>query len=222
MIVGYPVITPTFEFLPHRGRRSFGERPFRMTDHSIIPPYAPVIIRLLQGVVYDDTRELWNALIDHQAQVREYFALIGIDVLIHEAEGFAFLKQRQSPENAEVFLPNLIEKRQLGYTITLLCVLLVEKLIEFDVRGGDSSRLILGKDEIKEMVRIFLSDKTNEAKVMDSLDAPINKLAEYGFLRKLTTGDDKFEVKRILKAKITADMLHDIKQRLEAHAQSLS
>ncbi len=193
-----------------------------MTDHSIIPPYAPVIIRLLQGVVYDDNRELWNALIDHQAQVREYFALIGIDVLIHEAEGFAFLKQQQAPEDAEVFLPNLIEKRQLGYIITLLCVLLVEKLIEFDVRGGDSSRLILGKDEIKELVRIFLSDKTNEAKVMDSLDAPINKLTEYGFLRKLTTGDDKFEVKRILKAKITADMLQDIKQRLEAHAQSLS
>src|SRR5574337_28551 len=193
-----------------------------MTGDSIIPPYAPVIIRLLQGVVYDDNRDLWNALIDHQARIREYFGVIGVDVLIHESEGFAFLKQRQAEEDAEIALPNLIEKRQLGYVITLLSVLLVEKLIEFDVRGGDSTRLILGKDEIKEMVRIFLSDKTNEAKVMDSLDAPINKLAEYGFLRKLATGDDKYEVKRILKAKITADMLQDIKQRLEAHAKSLS
>ncbi len=193
-----------------------------MTDLNATPPYAPVIIRLLQGVVYDDNRELWNALIDHQVQVREYFALIGVDVLIHEVEGFAFLKQREPEEDAELVLPNLIEKRQLGYTITLLCVLLVERLIEFDVRGGDSTRLILGKDELKELVRIFLSDKTNEAKVMDSLDAPINKLVEYGFLRKLASGDDKYEVKRILKAKITADMLQGIKQRLETHAQSLS
>ncbi|MDH4164232.1 MAG: DUF4194 domain-containing protein [Nitrospirota bacterium] len=192
------------------------------TDQSNIPPYAAVIIRLLQGVVYDDNREIWNALIDHQAQVREYFALIGVDVLIHESEGFAFLKQREAEEDGEFALPRLIEKRQLGYTVTLLCVLLVEKLIEFDVRGGDSTRLILGRDEIKELVRIFLSDKTNEAKIMDSLDAPINKLVEYGFLRKLASGEDKYEVKRILKAKITADMLQDIKRRLETHAQSLS
>jgi hypothetical protein len=192
------------------------------TENTHIPPYAPVIIRLLQGVVYDDNRELWNALLDHQAQVREHFGLIGIDVFIHESEGFAFLKQREVREGAEQALPRLIEKRQLGYTVTLLCVLLVEKLVEFDVRGGDSTRLILGKDELKELVRIFLSDKTNEAKLMDSLDAPINKLVEYGFLRKLTTAEDQYEVKRILKAKITADALHDIKKRLEIHVQSLT
>jgi hypothetical protein len=192
------------------------------TDQPNIPPYAAVLIRLLQGVVYDDNRELWNALIDHQTQVREYFALIGVDVLIHEAEGFAFLKQREAEEGGEFVLPRLIEKRQLGYTVTLLCVLLVEKLIEFDVRGGDSTRLILGKDELKELVRIFLSERTNEAKMLDSLDAPINKLVEYGFLRKLASGEDKYEVKRILKAKITADLLQDIRRRLEAHAQSLT
>ena len=191
-------------------------------DQSNIPPYAAVLIRLLQGVVYDDNRELWNALIDHQTQVREYFALIGVDVLIHESEGFAFLKQREAEEGGEFVLPRLIEKRQLGYAVTLLCVLLVEKLIEFDVRGGDSTRLILGKDELKELVRIFLSERTNEAKMLDSLDAPINKLVEYGFLRKLASGEDKYEVKRILKAKITADLLQDIKRRLEAHAQSLT
>jgi len=191
-------------------------------DQSRIPPCAPVIIRLLQGVVSDDNRELWNTLIDHQAQVREYFALIGVEVLIHESEGFAFLKQREANEGEEPGLPRLIEKRQLGYAVTLLCVLLVEKLVEFDVRGGDSTRLILGRDEIKELVRIFLPGKTNEAKMLDSLDAPINKLVDYGFLRKLASAEDKYEVKRILKAKITADMLKDVKQRLEAHAQSLS
>jgi hypothetical protein len=191
-----------------------------MTDEKTIPPYAPALIKLLQGVVYDDNRELWNALIDHQAQIREYFNTINVDVLIHESEGFAFLRQREQPERSGVVLPNLIEKRQLGYYVTLLCVLLVEKLVEFDVRGGDSTRLILDRDEIKELARIFLADKTNEAKVVDSLDAPINRLAEYGFLRKLNTPEDKYEVRRILKAKITADALLEIKQRLETYARS--
>jgi hypothetical protein len=193
-----------------------------MMDKKSILPYAPVIIRLLQGVAYDDNREMWNALIDHQVQIKEYFDIIGVDVLIYESEGFAFLKQRQADEDAEVVLPNLIERRQLSYPVTLLCVLLVEKLLEFDVRGGDSTRLIMDKDEIKEMVRIFLSEKTNEARLLDSLDAHINKLTEYGFLRKLTTSEDKYEVKRILKAKITADALQEIKQRLDTYAKSNS
>lgn len=190
-----------------------------MNDEKTIPPYAPVLIRLLQGVLYDDNREIWNALIDHQAQVREYFSAINVDVLIHESEGFAFLRQREQPEGSPVVLPNIIEKRQLGYYVTLLCVLLVEKLVEFDVRGGDSTRLILGRDEIKEMARIFLADKTNEAKVVDSLDAPINRLVEYGFLRRMNSSEDKYEVRRILKAKITADSLLDIKKRLETYAR---
>ena len=193
-----------------------------MMDKNSILPYAPVIIRLLQGVAYDDNREMWNALIDHQVQIKEYFDIIGVDVLIYESEGFAFLKQRQADEDAEVVLPNLIERRQLSYPVTLLCVLLVEKLLEFDVRGGDSTRLIMDKDEIKEMVRIFLAEKTNEARLLDSLDAHINKLTEYGFLRKLTTSEDKYEVKRILKAKITADALQEIKQRLDTYAKSNS
>lgn len=131
-----------------------------MSNSETILPYAPVLIRLLQGVVYDDNREIWNALIDHQVQVREYFNAINGEVLIHESEGFAFLRQREQPEGSPVVLPNLIEKRQMGYSVTLLCVLLVEKLVEFDVRGGDSTRLILGRDEIKETARIFLAGAT--------------------------------------------------------------
>ena len=76
-----------------------------MMDKNSILPYAPVIIRLLQGVVYDDNRELWNALTDYQVQIKEYFDVIGVDVLIHESEGFAFLKQRQAAEGAEIVFP---------------------------------------------------------------------------------------------------------------------
>jgi hypothetical protein len=193
-----------------------------MTNTSLIPSYAPVIIKLLQGVVYNDNRELWNMLIDHQVPIKEYFGMIGIDVHIYESDGFAFLKQRQFEEGREENLPRLIEKRQLGYYVTLLCVLLVEKLIEFDVAGGDSTRLIVDREEIKEMVRVFLPEKSNDARIMDSMDAHINKLEDYGFLRKLNTAEDKYEVKRILKAKVPADTLLEIKKRLEAYADTLT
>jgi hypothetical protein len=191
-----------------------------MTDNNKIAPYAPAIIRLLQGVVYNDDRALWDNLINYQVKIKEYFGMIGLEVYILESEGFAFLRQKQFAEETDdgnkIILPELIRKQPLSYSVSLLCVLLLERLIEFDVAGGDSTRLILNKDEIRNMMMIFLSEKTNEAKVIDKLDADINKLVDYGFLKKLNDGE--YEVRRILKAKVPIDKLLEIRQKLESYA----
>ncbi len=193
-----------------------------MIETNAMNPYASAIIKLLQGVIYNDDKELWDNLIKYHVPIKEYFKVIGIDVLIYETEGFAFLKQKQFDEGQEINLPNLIEKRQLSYPVTLLCVLLVEKLIEFDATEGDSTRLIVDKDEIKEMLRIFLPEKTNEAKLIDNIDENINKLVKYGFLRKLNDTESKYEVKRILKAKIPAETLQEVKNKLEEYAKYIA
>jgi len=191
-----------------------------MTDNNKTAPYASAIIRLLQGVVCNDDRALWDNLIDYQSKIKEYFMMIGIEVYISESEGFAFLRQKQFAEETDdgnkIIPPELIRKQPLSYSVSLLCVLLLERLIEFDVKGGDSTRLILNKDEIRDMMRIFLAEKTNEAKVIDKLDADINKLVDYGFLKKLN--DAEYEVRRILKAKVPIDKLFEIKQKLESYA----
>lgn len=193
-----------------------------MTETNAVNPYAPAIIKLLQGVIYNDDKELWDNLIKYHVPIKEYFKVIGIDVLIYETEGFAFLKQKQFDEDQEINLPNLIEKRQLSYPVTLLCVLLVEKIIEFDATEGDSTRLIIDKDEIKEMLRIFLPEKTNEAKLIDNIDENINKLVKYGFLRKLNDTENKYEVKRILKAKVPVETLQEVKSKLEEYAKLIA
>lgn len=193
-----------------------------MTDTNAVNPYAPAIIKLLQGVIYNDDKELWDNLIKYHVPIKEYFKVIGIDVLIYETEGFAFLKQKQFDESQEINLPNLIEKRQLSYPVTLLCVLLVEKIIEFDATEGDSTRLIVDKDEIKEMLRIFLPDKTNEVKLIDNIDENINKLVKYGFLRKLNDTESKYEVKRILKVKVPVETLLEVKSKLEEYAKLIA
>ncbi|MFZ3170169.1 MAG: DUF4194 domain-containing protein [Candidatus Methanoperedens sp.] len=193
-----------------------------MTETNAVNPYAPAIIKLLQGVIYNDDKELWDNLIKYHVPIKEYFKVIGIDVLIYETEGFAFLKQKQFDEGQEINLPNLIEKRQLSYPVTLLCILLVEKIIEFDATEGDSTRLIIDKDEIREMLRIFLPEKTNEAKLIDNIDENVNKLVKYGFLRKLNDTENKYEVKRILKAKVPVETLQEVKSKLEEYAKLIA
>ncbi len=185
-------------------------------------PYALAVIKLLKGVVYSDDKTIWNCLIQYQRDIKQHFSGIGIEVFVQESEGFAYLKQKDSDPSQEEYLPHIIERRQLSYPVTLLSVLLFEKLIEFDMKGGDSTRLIIDREEIKDSVQIFLPEGSNEAKLTEKVDTHIKKLVEIGFLKELSTDSNKFEVRRILKAKISADGLQEIKAKLGEHAKLLN
>ena len=190
----------------------------RKMDNETLP-YALAVIKLLQGVVNNDDKTAWNCLIQYQQEIKLFFSGIGIEVFVQENEGFAFLRQKVRDSDQDDSLPSLLRKDQLTYPVTLLSVLLYEKLIEFDMKGGDSIRLIIDREEIKDSVRIFLPEASNEANLIDKVDKNINKLVEIGFLRPLSTSPNKFEVRRILKAKIPAESLLEIKERLREHAK---
>ncbi len=51
--------------------------------------------------------------------------------------------------------------------------------------GGGGTRLVLSRDEMVELVRVFLPDASNEARLMDQVDSHINKVVELGFLRRM-------------------------------------
>ena len=174
-----------------------------------------LIISLLKGVVYRDRDEaLWQSLGELQIRVREYVAVLGLELVLDEAEGCAYLRQRAVAEGEA--LPRLVPRRQLSYPVSLLLVLLRKKLVELDAGGGDT-RLVLKRDEIVELMRVFLRDVTNEAKALDRVEAHINKVVELGFLRRLRGREDEFEVRRILKAFIDAQWLGDVSERLAAY-----
>lgn len=187
-------------------------------EQNSTPVFAPVLIQLLQGVIYNSERESWNILLSHKMPIKNYFRTIGVDVTIFEADGFAYLSQTKvEEEEQEKKLPQLIAKRKLSYPVTLLCVLLVEKLVDSDKAGDE--RLILDRSSIKEMVRVFLPVETNEVKLLDRIDTSINNLIEYGFLRELDNDPEKLEVRRILKAKVDASQILEVKRKLEEHAK---
>ena len=191
-----------------------------MNENAIPAPYSPAVIRLLQGVVYEEDRKTWDLVIAYQAEIRQYLHVMGLVVEVHESEGYAFVKQRAAEADDDEALPVLVRRMPLSYPVTLLCVLLREKLLEFDAQGGDSSRLIVSREQIREMVITFLPEKSNEARVVDSIDATINKLIDYSFLRKLVNRSGEYEVMRILKARITVTELQEIKQKLYEYTLS--
>jgi hypothetical protein len=174
-----------------------------------------ILILLLKGVLYRDMNEkLWDKLLDLQASVRDYVRLISIELIINENEGFAYLRQIDNENSGG--LPSLIVKRQLSYPVSLLLALLRKRLAEHDASSGDS-RLILGRDEIIEMIKTFLPSGTNEAKIVDQIDSYINKAVDLGYLRRLKSDMVKFEVRRILKAFIDAEWLNEFDTRLSEY-----
>ncbi len=177
------------------------------------PSLSHVLVSLMKGVLYQESDpSLWQELLQLQARVRDHVTVLGLQLMLDEAEGYAYLRQRPAVEG-EPELPRLIPRRQLGYGVSLLLALLRKKLAEADATGGDS-RLVLRRDDILEMVRLFLPDGTNQARLEDRLDADIAKAVELGFLRRMRGNDDALEVRRILKAFVDAQWLDTFQQRL--------
>lgn len=180
-----------------------------------------LVITLLKGVIYQEgDANLWNALLNLQARVRDYVTVLGLELVLDESEGYAFLRARLESEGEGVAkLPRLVVRRPLTFPVSLLLALLRKKLAEFDASGGDT-RLVLTRDQLVELVRVFLPDSSNEAKLIDQIETHLNKIVDLGFLRKLKTGAGQptaFEVRRIIKAFVDAQWLNDFDTRLSAY-----
>lgn len=212
-----------------------------MAEDDVEIPTAPpaaahdlstLVVPLLRGVIYQEVDAgLWNALYSLQPRVRDYVSVLGLDLVLDEAEGYAFLRSRaQFSEDAEdsvaVKVPRLMIRRPLSFPVSLLLALLRKKLAEFDASGADT-RLIVSLDQIVDMIRVFLPEKSNEAKLVDQIDTHLNKIVELGFLRRLkppgapAAKAGVFEVRRILKAFVDAQWLVDFDARLNAYRLQL-
>jgi hypothetical protein len=212
------------------------ERPTETIAAAASRPAVPqsdlsvLVISLLKGVLYREENDgLWGRLLDLQSRVRDFVAVLGLDLVLDEAEGLAFLKSRPEPsdDGAGVELPRLVVRRQLSFPVSLLLALLRKKLAEFDAGGGDT-RLVLTREEIIELIRMFLPDSSNEAKQIDQIETHISKIVDLGFLRRLkpvtgsAAGPASYEVRRILKAFVDAQWLADFDARLAMYKAQLT
>jgi hypothetical protein len=186
-----------------------------------------VATSLMKGVVYRDTHEqVWRHLIPLQAQLRDHMATLGLVPVVDEAEGYAFLRQRDDDGDDDAAdggpasgarIPRLVARRSLSFPVSLLLALLRRRMAEFDATDA-GSRLVLTREQIVALIRVFLPERSNEARLVDQVDAHIAKVVDLGFLRRVPGADDAFEVRRILKAFVDAQWLADFDRRLAGYA----
>ncbi|MCB5195258.1 DUF4194 domain-containing protein [Deefgea salmonis] len=184
-----------------------------------------LLIVLLKGVLYQEQDALlWADLQRMVAAVRDYIAVLGLELVLDEAEGYAFLRSRVAEDDDDAKLARLIARRPLSFPVSLLLALLRKKLAESDAGGGET-RLILSRDQIVELIRVFLPVGSHDTKLIDQVETHLKRIAELDFVRILPRAQpdqaQMYEVRRILKAFIDAQWLAEFDARLAVYRQQL-
>jgi hypothetical protein len=191
-----------------------------MTDNKNMTyePYAHVIVKLLNGIIYDEHEKLWNDLLQYQVPITQFFEKIAIDLIVDKKDGYAYLKQIEIDEEGNTI--GLIRRIPLKYETSLICIFLREMLDEFEINNIDQRNLYITHKQLRDNIELFFKEISHKVKLMTKFDNYIENIVELGFLKKIgnsdvSKDDTRYEVKRIIKAKITNDVLEDFKKKLE-------
>ncbi len=190
----------------------------KMLDNSDFGSRSFALAQLFVGPVYIEDTQVWETVRAERDYIARYFRQIGQDLIIDEAEGYAFIRQIE-PEGEER-VPRIGRRQALGYTATILLVCLREELASFDAAPGDSTRLVLTRHQLRALVLQFVRESNNQIRDMRAVDGAIRRVEELGFLRSIGTAEsDTLEVMRILKARLGPSELESVKERLTPHGE---
>lgn len=194
------------------------------TPQPNIAPYARSAVKLLQGPIFDDQSDLWIEIIRYQIELSQYFEKIALEVVIDKRDGYAYLKQMPIDESGTTL--GLVRRMPLSYDLSIVCVLLREWLLEFEAGDLETANLYITPREFRNRIDLFFKEKANEMKFIRELNRHLDECVRMGFLKlvhKTSSSPDeyRYEVKRILKARITNDELAALKQQLEDELKSL-
>lgn len=184
-----------------------------MSEYGI-KPYSKAVIKLLKGVV-ENNDVVWNDLFTYQADIQNYISTMGLELIVKKDEGFAFIKQTILDDDKTI---NLVSRRQYGFEVSVMLVVLRHMLEDFDSNptlSQATDRYVTAED-IKEETEMFLPVSYNKVKFEKELDNNIDKIVDFGFLvaPKNKEGEKRYRIHRIIKEKVTLDDLLDFKKQL--------
>lgn len=190
-----------------------------MSEYGI-KPYSKAVVKLLKGVV-ENNDTIWSDILTYQTEIQDYISLMGLELILKKDEGFAFIKQRTIDDAKTV---NLVSRRQYGFELSVMLVVLRQMLEDFDSNPtlSQATDKYVTAFEIKEETEMFLPSTYNKTKFEKELDNNIERLVDFGFLiaPKSNDGETRYKIHRIIKEKVTLDDLLDFKKQLNDYDTS--
>ena len=173
-------------------------------------------VRLMQGVLYAEDESAWEILLSYESDLIDYFARIGLAVVIDRAEGLAYLRQFGDEERLGGYerLPRLFRRTPLGYDATLLCVLLREEYRRFEDEDLENERCVVDVETLLDGWKSFFPAESDEVQLRKRLHAMLKKLEDLKFVVKFESDNGEWEVRKILKARLPLEELELLRHRL--------
>lgn len=172
-------------------------------------------VRLLQGPIYSDDTA-WDLTLRYQSALCDYFARIGLMLVVDEAEGLAYLRQLADDEARDEYqdLPRLFRRTRLSYDVTLLCVMLRDELRRFEEEDLDNRRCVVDQTALGDVWKGFFPSNSDEVRLHKSLDAAFKRLESLRLVSRFGDATGSWEVRRILKARLPVAELERLKEQL--------
>lgn len=185
-----------------------------------ISPYSKAIVKLLKSTV-ERNSNIWEDVLHYQKEIQEYLAKIGLELIVKKDEGFAFVKQFEDSEGNTL---GLVQRRQIGFETSIVLVVLRQSLEDFDNNPTQlATEKFITDSEIKDELELFLPEKYNKAKSLKDLDKYIKSAVDLGYLKEISKKDNetKYQIHRIIKEKVTLDILQEFRNELEKYVESV-
>jgi hypothetical protein len=189
-----------------------------LTEPVEFREWSPAAVRLLKGVIDADDGAIWSLVVSNVSQLEAYFGRLGLRLVIDQSEGLAYLRQYTDEEGPEGYdaLPRLFHSTRLSYGQTLLCVLLRDEFRRFEEEDLHNGRCVIDEQELFDQWKAFHPTDADEVKIRRDLVATLRKLEAIGFVRPFGDTPAAWEVRRVLKARLPAAELENLREQLLA------
>ena len=190
------------------------------TSEQNTTPYSIAIVKLLKGIV-DRSSNVWDDIINYQIEIQDYISKIGLELIVKKDDGFAFVKQFEDDEGKTL---GLVQRQQIGFERSIVLVVLRQSLEEFDNNPTQlASEKFITNAEIKDELELFLPEGYNKLKFQKDLNKHIEKVVKLGYLKEVSRKENetRYQIHRIVKEKITPDILQEFKTKLQAYVESV-
>jgi hypothetical protein len=189
-----------------------------------------VLAKLATGPLYQTESQHWGILLDDLARIRMHYADMGLDVVVDESGGYAYLRQAQETTPQPLAadgndgdwtggglapLPRILRRTPLNYHQTLFLVLLRERLLRHEQLPDIVDPLYLEFGDIAEMLRPYYPETADNKSHDKRVHALLRRFDELNLIRPVKNRDSLlYHVEPIIKARLPAEEIDEIRKRI--------
>lgn len=196
--------------------------------------WAAACIHVMQKPLFAEDTELFTSLCNYQQEISSYLAQIGLELVLNRDLGYAFIRQYDAPEESDTPLPKLIRRIPVTFEQALVLVILYDELEKFDSSGSDTPFCVVTETQVRELAQAcWPGANTDQTKFQDAIAKALSDLAEQGLIRErrpqgmddqendLYKSNRRYELRNIIRARVTKDFFVEFKRRLEEFAHGI-